>query len=464
MSDPQHSDSRRGGAGPAAITSWILFDLAAQPYFTLITTFVFAPFFASRVAESAVAGQASWGYATAAAGLVIALLSPVLGAIADATGPRKPWIAGFSVVIVIASAALWLAEPGAPYAVAIALIAFALGTIAAEFAIVFTNAMMPDLVPPERLGRLSGTGWAVGYVGGMISLILVLGFLAARPETGLTLLGFAPLFGLDPETGAGDRAAGPFTAIWYLIFVAPLFLFTPDVKRRRHAGSAVADGLAELRRTIASLPGLPNLALYLLAHMVYVDGLVALFAFGGIYAAGQFGWSTVEIGLFGILLTITGTIGAFIGGRLDDYFGPKNVVIVALALLTAAAIGILSLDARTIAFVFPVAPPAPGAPSFSSAPEIAYLVLGGVIGAASGPLQSASRTLLVALAPRDRLTQMFGLYALSGKLTSFVGPFAVGLVTALSNSQRVGISVLIVFFVGGILLLLPIRTAPRQRS
>ncbi|MCC2111719.1 MAG: MFS transporter, partial [Hyphomicrobiales bacterium] len=377
---------------------------------------------------------------------------------ADATGPRKPWIAAFSIVIVIASATLWLAEPGAPNAAMIALIAFALGTVAVEFAIVFTNAMMPDLVPPERLGRLSGTGWAVGYIGGMISLILVLGFLAARPETGLTLLGFEPLFGLDPETGAGDRTAGPFTAIWYVIFIAPLFLFTPDVARRRDTGSAVAKGLAELRQTIAALPGLPNLALYLLAHMVYVDGLVALFAFGGIYAAGQFGWSTVEIGLFGILLTITGTIGAFVGGRLDDRFGPKNVVLVALALLTAAAIGILSLDASTVAFVIAVAPPASDAPSFSSAPEIAYLALGGVIGAAAGPLQSASRTLLVALAPRDRLTQMFGLYALSGKLTSFIGPLAVGLVTAVSGSQRIGISVLIAFFVAGIALLLPIRT------
>jgi UMF1 family MFS transporter len=430
-----------------------MFDWAAQPHFTLITTFVFAPFFAARVAETPVAGQALWGYATGAAGLAIALFSPVLGAVADAGGPRKPWIAAFSLFLIAGAASLWLAAPGAEGAVAIALVGFAVATIGAEFATVFTNAMMSDLVDESRLGRLSGTGWAIGYAGGLLSLVLVLGFLVANPDSGLTLLGIAPILGLDPAAFEGDRAAGPFTALWYAVFVLPLFLFTPDKERRLRLRFASRVGIAKLRKTLLSLRRHSNVALYLLSHMIYADGLVALFAFGGIYAAGTFGWTSFELGLFGILLTITGTIGALIGGRLDDRYGPKPVIAGALVLLILASVAILSIDATHIGFVIEVAPATAGDGLFASTGEKVYLGLGALIGALAGPLQSASRSLMARIAPAGRATEFFGLYALSGKVTSFAGPLAVGVLTAVSASQRIGISVLVVFFaVGGVLL------------
>src|SRR5437879_9078472 len=207
----------------AAVISWIFFDWAAQPYFTLITTFVFAPYFVTHVASDPASGQSLWGFATAAAGLMIALMSPVLGAIADACARRKPWIAAFGALLVIGSALMWFGKPGDVSVIPPLLLAYAIATIGAEFATVFNNAMMPTLVPPERIGRLSGTGWAVGYVGGISSLILVLGFLAADPDTGRTLLGFKPLFGLDPATHQGDRITGPLTAVWFVVFVLPMF-------------------------------------------------------------------------------------------------------------------------------------------------------------------------------------------------------------------------------------------------
>ena len=196
---PQHYPPR------SAVISWIFFDWAAQPYFTLITTFVFAPYFASFVAPDPATGQALWGFATAAAGLAIALMSPVLGAIADASGRRKPWIAGFGALLVIGSASMWIGRPGDPSVIAPLLLAYAVASVGAEFATVFNNAMMPTLVPPERIGRLSGTGWATGYIGGILSLVIVLGFLAANPDTGRTLFGLSPLFGLDAVTHEGDR-------------------------------------------------------------------------------------------------------------------------------------------------------------------------------------------------------------------------------------------------------------------
>ena len=440
----------------SAVISWIFFDWAAQPYFTLITTFVFAPYFVSHVAPDAASGQAMWGFATAAAGFFIALMSPVLGAIADASGRRKPWIAFFGALLVIGSCLMWFGRPGDVSIIPPLLLAYGIATIGAEFATVFNNAMMPTLVPPDRIGRLSGTGWATGYIGGILSLILVLGFLAASPDTGRTLFGLTPLFGLDPATHQGDRIAGPLTGVWFIIFVLPMFLLTPDYPAKRTARAAVREGLIELRQTLADLPRQKSLAAFLLANMIYTDGLVSLFAFGGIYAAGTFGWNTIQIGTFGILLAVAGTFGAWLGGKLDDRLGPKRVITGSMLMLLFAIIAILLVDKDSILFL-KVAAPAPGGALFSGAAERAYLVLGCLIGAAGGPLQAASRTLLIHMAPKDRVAQYFGLFALTGKVTSFVGPLLIGVITAVTASQKAGMAVLVLFFVAGLALLARVR-------
>ncbi len=439
-----------------AVISWIFFDWAAQPYFTLITTFVFAPYFATHVAPDAASGQSLWGFATAAAGLLIALLSPVLGAIADASGRRKPWIAAFGAMLVIGSSLMWFGKPGDPSVIPPLLLAYGLATIGAEFATVFNNAMMPTLVPPDQIGRLSGTGWATGYIGGILSLILVLGFLAASPETGRTLFGLMPLFGLDPVTHQGDRISGPLTGIWFVVFVLPMFLLTPDYPAKRRIGEAVREGLGELKQTLAELPKQKSLSAFLLANMIYTDALVSLFAFGGIYAAGTFGWNTIQIGTFGIILAIAGTFGAWLGGKLDDKLGPKRVIAGSMMLLLFAIVAILLVNKDSIFFI-KVAPPAPGGALFAASAERAYLLLGCLIGAAGGPLQAASRTLLIRMAPEDRVAQYFGLFALTGKVTSFVGPLLIGAITAVTASQKAGMAVLVLFFVAGLALLARVR-------
>src|ERR1700737_2338743 len=440
----------------AAVISWIFFDWAAQPYFTLITTFVFAPYFAAHVASDPASGQALWGFATAAAGLMIALMSPVLGAIADASGRRKPWIAAFGALLVIGSCLMWFGKPGDPNVIPPLLLAYAIATVGVEFATVFNNAMMPTLVPPNQIGRLSGTGWATGYVGGILSLILVLGFLAADPETGRTLFGRMPLFGLDPVSHQGDRITGPLTGIWFVIFVLPMFLLTPDYPARRRLREALRGGLTDLRQTLAELPKRKSLAAFLLANMIYTDGLVSLFAFGGIYAAGTFGWQTIQIGTFGIILAIAGTFGAWLGGKLDDKLGPKRVILGSMLMLLLSITAILLVDKDSILFV-KVAPPVAGGAMFAGAAERAYLILGCLIGAAGGPLQAASRTLLIHLAPKDRIAQYFGLFALTGKVTSFVRALLIGVVTAVTESQKAGMAVLVPFFAAGLVLLARVR-------
>ena len=313
-------------------------------------------------------------------------------------------------------------------------------------------------MPPERVGSLSGTGWATGYVGGLVSLVFTLGFLAADPASGKTLLGLTPMLGLDPGMREGDRATGPLSAAWFVVFVLPLFLFTPDQPRKLPVGAAVRQGLVTLANTLRWLPRHRDTALFLAANMIYADGLVALFAFGGIYAAGTFGWHTIEIGIFGILLTVTGAVGAYVGGRLDDRFGPKPIILGSLAILIVVGIGILSIGRDHVEFLIPVAPPAPGGGLYGSTAERAYVLLGLLIGLAAGPLQAASRTLLVRLAPRDRVTQHFGLLALSGKVTSFLGPLLVATLTAVLASQKAGMAVLIAFFVIGATLLSRVQT------
>ncbi|MFL6789677.1 MAG: MFS transporter [Bradyrhizobium sp.] len=456
IAEPASAATTKKYPGRAAVVSWIFFDWAAQPYFTLITTFVFAPYFASFVAPDPASGQALWGFATAAAGLTIALMSPVLGAIADASGRRKPWIAGFGALLVIGSALMWVGAPGDEKVIPLLLLAYAIASVGVEFATVFNNAMMPTLVPPNKIGRLSGTGWATGYIGGILSLILVLGFLAANPETGRTLFGVAPLFGLDPLAHQGDRITGPLTGIWFAVFVLPMFLFTPDYPAKRPIREALREGLTELKQTLGELPKQKSIATFLLANMIYTDGLVSLFAFGGIYAAGTFGWHTIQIGTFGIILAIAGTLGAWLGGKLDDRLGPKRVIVGSMLILLLSIAAILLVDKDSILFV-KVTPPEPGSALFAGAAERAYLVLGSLIGAAGGPLQAASRTLLIRLAPKDRIAQYFGLFALTGKVTSFIGPLLIGAITAVTASQKAGMAVLVVFFLAGLALLTRVR-------
>ncbi len=447
----EHGKPRTSKKG---IWGWMLFDWAAQPFHTLILTFIFAPYFAAQVAPDAVIGQAWWGYAIGIGGVFIAILSPMLGSIADATGPRKPWIFGSVVLAVIRSHSLWYVVPAADTSTII----FGLGAIIIalagfEFAAVFNNAMMPDLVPREELGRLSGNAWGLGYVGGLLALIAMLAVMIASPDSGKTMVGLTPMLGLDPAEAQGERASGVLTAIWVAVFVVPLFLFTPDAARKVKVTGAVANGLKELGQTLKNLPNNRSLFAFLGSSMLYRDALNGLYAFGGIYAAGVLKWSITSIGVFGIIAAAAGALGAWIGGRMDDKFGPKAVVAVTLFMLIIASVLIISTDPMHVLWMKVGTVEAP-----SSFPDSMFYACGALIGAAGGAVQAASRTLLVDQADPDRMTEAFGLYALSGKATSFIAPLSIGFVTSIFGSQRIGITPVIVLFFVGLVLLPYVRT------
>ncbi|GLQ05028.1 MFS transporter [Sneathiella chinensis] len=433
--------------------SWALFDWANQPYFTVVTTFIFAPYFTSFVVGDPVTGQAYWGYTQAAAGILVALLSPVFGSIADAGGPRKPWIVLFAGLCVIGTFSLWWAMPDHGPGLIWILVAIVIGTIGVEFSVVFNNAMLPSLTSRSSMGRLSGFGWGLGYLGGLIALFIVLlGF--SLPEE--------PLFGIDKTLHEQDRLTGPLSAVWFLVFIIPMMLFTPDGKPTgKSRAEAVRGGLKQLGGTLRSLGQHRNMVYFLIARMFYNDGILAVIGFSGIYAAGLFGWSTTSLGVFGILINVFAIAGSFAGGWLDDKLGSKPTIVISVLGLSFAAVGILSISDGEVLFGLPAAMPTPESGLFGSPAEQVFMVFGFVMGFFFGPAQAASRTLVARLSPPDKVGEFFGLFALSGKATAFVAPLAIGVATDLTGQQRPAMIVILVLLMTGAALMSFVREPER---
>lgn len=431
------------------IWGWFFFDFASQPYNTLLLTFIFAPYVKELLGDGS-AAQAAWGFGIGAAGFVIAVLAPVLGAVADRAGGRLRFVWVFSVLYVLGAWGLWFSAPG-DFSLVFLLVSFGVGLAAMEFATIFTNAMLPDLGAREEIGRISGSGWAFGYVGGLIALVLMLALFAEGAATGRTMIGIAPVLGLDPALREGTRAVGPFTALWYAAFMIPFFLWVREPRKpgALGVGQAMRTALPDLARSLRRLPGRPSLMAYLGASMFYRDALNGMYVFGGIYAAGVLGWTVVDVGTFGLLAVLTGAVFAWVGGRADDRFGPRAVIAVNVVLLTLVAVAVIFVSRQSV-FGIAVAPE-------SRLPDIAFYVLGALIGAGGGALQSASRTMMVRQADPERMTEAFGLYALAGKATSFLAPLSIGVVTTLSDSQQMGITPLIVLFLLGLILLVWVK-------
>lgn len=408
----------------AALFVWCLYDWAAASFSIIVTTFIFATYFTTSIAENKIIGTYQWANAVSLAGIIIAVSSPLFGAIADHGGYHKRWLLVFTLICVICTALLWFAYPQVQ-ATYFTLTCVVIGTIGFEVALVFYNSFLPHLTSKKYLGRVSGWGWGSGYLGGIVAL-------------SIALLVFVQSSGtwLNKDTAEQIRICGPFAAAWYLIFALPLFFFVPSFpSAKKPLPVAVRAGFKELYATFKKLPQEKDILLYLIAHMIYTDGLNTLFAFGGIYAAGTYGLTFAEVLLFGITMNVAAGIGAFALGWADDFLGSKRTVIVSLFCLAILGVPILFLHDK---YMF-----------WGIALFICIFV---------GPVQSASRSLMVRLIEHKNMsTEMFGLYALSGKITAFIGPWILGWITLLFDSQRVGMATILVFFALGALLLMPVR-------
>jgi UMF1 family MFS transporter len=446
------------------IWGWMMFDWASQPFYTLGLTFIFGPFFAEIAAdyflnegfapEAAKArAQATWSTALTLIGIFIAFTAPVLGAIADTRDRRIPWMILFSVIYIGGTWSLWYFVPGGS-AITQTLIAFGLAMIAAEYMLVFINAMLPSLGTQDEMGDISGSGFALGYAGGVLSLFIVLALFAENGDSGRTLIGLAPALGLDPEAREGTRSVGPFIAIWYAVFIIPFFLWVKDSKPPRSTGT-VGDALRTLGDSLRSAVRQSSLLAYLGSSMFYRDALNAFYGFGGVYAGLVLGWSITKIGVFGIIAAIAAAIFTWLGGKADKRFGPKPVVVFNVWLLILVAAVIVGMTRETLfGFALPQAPLAqlPLLGPLGVADAI-MMVLGIVIGGAGGALQAASRTLMARHANPDRPAEAFGLYAFSGKATAFLAPGLIGIVTTVTESARYGLAPVVGLFIVALILL-----------
>lgn len=439
------------------IWGWYFFDWASQPYHTVLNTFIFGPFFAAIAATYFLSlglsediadakAQSLWAWSTALFGIIIALTAPVFGAMADSSGRRMPWIVGFSIMYVLGSALLWFTDPAAGNLYWM-LAAFGMGFIGAEYALIFVNAQLPNLGTQDEIGKISGSGFAFGYLGGVMSLILVLAFIVEQGN-GLTIVGLEPLFGLDPSQREGTRATGIFTAIWFVVFMIPYFLWV-----REKPSSAERAGVSEaLRSVITSIKGLrdkPSLAYYLVSSMLYRDGLNGLYTFGGVYAALVLNWQVSQIGAFGVIAALGAAFFSYLGGFADRRFGPKPVIILAIIALVAVSFTIINLSPTTF-FGVQLA-------DGTGLPDMVFMVCGVFIGGMGGIVQSASRSLMVRHCDPDASTEYFGLYGLSGRATAFLAPLLIGIVTAATGSARIGISPVIGLFLLGLILLIWVK-------
>lgn len=403
------------------VISWILYDFANSAYTTLIVTFIYATYFTQEIAPSPLEGTAWWSRGVTITAFAVAILSPILGAFADRGGRRKFLLFIFTLIAVVGSALLYQVKAGQ---IMQAMIWFVMSNIAFEMGSVFYNSYLPDIAPPDKIGRISGYGWAVGYVGGLLAmLIAMVGFVNAD----------SPWFGFSKNLGENIRATNLLVAVWFAIFSIPIFIYIKDKKRTPPMVKQriLRASFEALNATFKEIKKYRPIVIFLLARLIYNDGLITIFAFGGIYAAGTFAFSFEEIMIFGVVLNISAGVGAFIMGFVDDRIGGKKAILISLIALTGAA----------VIAVF--------APS-----KLLFWIAGILVGIFSGPNQAASRSLLGRFVPEQKESEFFGFFAFSGKFSAFLGPLLLGLLTEMFKSQRAGFSIVILFFmIGGIILL-----------
>ncbi|MCH9634559.1 MAG: hypothetical protein S4CHLAM7_13120 [Chlamydiae bacterium] len=414
-------------ATPFQIFCWCLFDWAHSAFPTVVITFVFGTYFIRSVAESTLKGTAYWGWVMGLSGIVVAILSPVLGSVADYTGRRKPWLGIFTLCNIIFTALLFFVLP-APSWVFKALVILFFANITYEFTQVFYNAMMTSIAPEDKIGRISGWGWGLGYFGGLICLTIALYVFVKE--------------GVFPRSESLNvRLTNLLVAGWFLIFALPLFIYTPDLKKNNISSTrAIKKGCKELWNTLKEIRKIKGVLAFIIAHLFYIDGLSTLFIFAGIYAAGTFNLTYTQILYYAMILNVSAGIGAVIFAWVDDYIGPKFTVSFSLV--------VMIIGGSAILFVKSV---------------FWFWLLSAVIGLFVGPTQAASRSYMARLSPPHLMNQMFGIYQLSGRITTFIGPILVGVLTELFKSQRAGMSVIFVMMLIGYLILLAVPK-PSKRT
>ena len=409
-----------------------MYDFANQPFTTIILTFVYSTFFTDFIASNPEKGAVLWGRAVTVCSIVIAVLSPIMGAIADSGGYRKVFLIFWTWVCVFFSFLLYFPLQGQIFE---ALLFFSIANIGFEMGGIYLNAYLPEIAPKEKIGRISGYGWSLGYIGGLLALGISF-IIFIQPEN--AYIPFSNYL-LNKDTGQHIRIINIFIALWFLIFSIPTFLFVKDTNKYKKINfSLIGNSFKKLISTFNDIKKYKNIIKFLGARLIYNDALITIFAFGGIYAKRVFDFTFNDIFLFGIVLNITAGIGAFLLGFLDDILGGKKTIQISnLGFVLACLIAAI----------------APSIDNFIISSESLFWIAGILIGICSGPNQAASRSLMGRMIPENKENEFYGFYAFSGKATSFLGPFLFTLIVSITNDLRYGIAMIAILFVIGFFLM-----------
>ena len=441
MSVPQPATVRRRDWGRCRgpYLEW-----ARNPYVLLVTIYLFSPYFARFVVGDPVKGQALWGYIAAAGGLIVVALAPFLGAIADAGGRRKPWIALYTIIMAIAMLTMWFAKPLASGWLLVACGAsVAIANVSFEFSAVFHNALLPTIAPPKRVAGLSGLGLSLGNAAGIVLMLFMFIAFALPGHVSWSFIPAHPLWGINQAMHEPERLSGPIAGIWLLVFSLPLFFFTPDrAGTKIPLGAAAIAGVKSVIATVRSLRRYRNVGAYLLARLFFNDGMTAVLTFGGIYASSTFHWGPIEMLIYGVELSVFAVLGGFVGSWLDNHLGSKRAIFVSIGGTALVGLVTLTIAPDRIFWFIPYdvhAAPVWSLPFFRTWPEIIYLMTVNFIAVLITAGYANSRTMLARIAPPEKMTEFFGLYSLSGTSTTFLATGFVGWLTAVSQSQRIGL-------------------------
>ena len=403
------------------IFNFALYDFANSAFTTIIITFIFSTYFAKQIAPNPVLGQSYWGWTIGITGVVVALIGPLLGTIADKKNYSEFFIKIFTIICISLTCLLWFSKPSEKYLI-YTLFIVGLANIFYELSLIFYNSTLKKISESNNLGKSSGFSFALGYIGGIIVLIICITIFIDNDSLP---------FGLSKENSENVRATSILVAFWYLIFSMP-FLF--NLKKTNKNKIEEKINYTKNFKELIWDKGLNNIGKFLLARMLYADGLNAIIIMGGIFAVGVFSLEIKDLLVLSVLMNITAFIGAIVGGYANDRFSSKSVIIFSLIGLILSSSIILFLKSKII-----------------------FLFFASINGFFIGPVQSASRVFMTKSIDENNQASGFGLFALSGKLTSFIGPLLVSTITYISNSQKIGFSSAIALLLIGLLVLLKVK-------
>jgi UMF1 family MFS transporter len=448
---------------PGGAVAWALFEGVRVPFVVLVTIYVFMPYFATVVVGDPVRGQAAVAEYGKIGGWIVALSAPLLGAVIDRLGPRKPWMAVVTALMVVLIALLWWTRPDGSGLSAANVVAIAAAlTVLYAYNDLLHNALLPR-VAPGREHIASGLGLAMGNAVSTAMLLFVLWAFVLPGALDWPVISDTPLFGLDRAAHEPDRIVAPIVAGALAIGCIPMFLFTPDAPRTgARLGEAIGGAFGDLKRLVTQARGHRDALLFLFARMLYADGKTAILLFAGVYAAGVMGWGTLELLAYGVILSIVAVFGGFVGAWLDGRLGPKRAIMIELAMVIVAQIAVLGCAPDRIFYVtVAVTEPLWNGPMFRTLPELAFIGIAFLSAIGVTAAYASSRTLLVRLVPDTEAGVFFGLYTLSGNATYWLAPALVELFTRTYGTQQAGFYPVIALLAGGMALLAFVRAPGR---